>query len=125
MNYGVFLNDLANLVRIALRMVFYVSGVFYDIKVRLSGSLGYFLLRLNPIALIMYEARKVTIYGKYLDLYILGLWFIVGIILCFSVVAKMKMACFGGSSNVFKKELKACVDSMCTSSMIYTLYLPI
>lgn len=82
MNYGVFLNDLANLVRIALRMVFYVSGVFYDIKVRLSGSLGYFLLRLNPIALIMYEARKVTIYGKYLDLYILGLWFIVGIILC-------------------------------------------
>jgi len=30
----------------------------------------------------MYEARKVTIYGKFLDLSILGIWFIVGIILC-------------------------------------------
>jgi hypothetical protein len=30
---------------------------------------------------------------------------IVGIILCFSV-AKINMACFGGSSNVFRKALK-------------------
>ena len=49
----------------------------------------------------------------------------VGSIFCFSVVAKMKMAYDGGSSNVFKKALKAAVDSMCTSSMIYTQYLPI
>ena len=32
---------------------------------------------------------------------------IVGRILCFSVVAKMKMAYGGGSSRVFKKALKA------------------
>ena len=31
----------------------------------------------------------------------------VGIILCFSVVANIKMACAGGSSKVFKKALKA------------------
>ena len=46
-------------------------------------------------------------------------------ILCFSVVAKMKMACFGGSSSVFKKALKAANDNICTSSIIYTLYCPI
>ena len=45
----------------------------------------------------------------------------VGRILCFSVVAKMKMACAGGSSSVFRKALKAAVESMCTSSMINTL----
>ena len=48
----------------------------------------------------------------------------VGRILCFSVVAKIKMAYGGGSSRVFKNALKAEELSMCTSSIIYTLYLP-
>ena len=48
----------------------------------------------------------------------------VGRILCFSVVARMNMTCWGGSSRVFRKALKAAVESMCTSSMINTLYLP-
>ena len=34
------------------------------------------------------------------------------------VVAKMNLACGGGSSSVFRRALKACVDSMCTSSMM-------
>ena len=49
---------------------------------------------------------------------------IVGNILCFSVVAKIKIAYGGGSSSVFKNALKADELSMCTSSTIYTLYLP-
>ena len=48
----------------------------------------------------------------------------VGRILCFSVVARIKITCWGGSSKVFRKALKAAVESMCTSSMINTLYLP-
>ena len=35
-----------------------------------------------------------------------------------SVVAKMNFTCCGGSSSVFSRPLKACVDSMCTSSMM-------
>ena len=35
-----------------------------------------------------------------------------------SVVAKIKIACFGGSSRVFKKALNAELESMCASSMI-------
>ena len=34
------------------------------------------------------------------------------------------MTCFGGSSRVLRNALNAAVDSMCTSSMINTLYLP-
>ena len=45
-------------------------------------------------------------------------------ILCFSVVAKINIACAGGSSNVFKNALKALALNMWTSSTIYTLYLP-
>jgi hypothetical protein len=48
----------------------------------------------------------------------------VGIILCFSVVARMNMTCFGGSSRVLRNALNAPDDSMCTSSTINTLYLP-
>ena len=35
-----------------------------------------------------------------------------------SVVAKMNLACGGGSSRVLSRALNAAVDSMCTSSMI-------
>src|SRR4030042_6736761 len=48
----------------------------------------------------------------------------VGMILCFSVVARINTACAGGSSSVLRNALKACWDNMCTSSMIYTLYFP-
>src|SRR4051812_37829939 len=48
----------------------------------------------------------------------------VGMILCFSVVARMKIACGGGSSSVFRNALKADVDNMWTSSMMYTLCVP-
>ena len=44
--------------------------------------------------------------------------------MCGSVVAKMNTACAGGSSSVFKRALKAESESICTSSTMYTLYLP-
>ena len=40
--------------------------------------------------------------------------------LCSSVVARMNIRCSGGSSSVLSSALNAEVDSMCTSSMIYT-----
>ena len=43
---------------------------------------------------------------------------IVGIILCFSVVANINIAWAGGSSKVFKKALKAAWDNIWTSSII-------
>ena len=46
----------------------------------------------------------------------------VGSILCFSVVAKMKITCAGGSSNVLRKALKAAVESIWTSSITYIFF---
>ena len=45
-------------------------------------------------------------------------------IFCGSVVASMNLMCSGGSSKVFSIELKACLDSICTSSMTNTLKRP-
>ena len=47
---------------------------------------------------------------------------IVGIILCFSVVASMKITYDGGSSSVLRNALKAAGESICTSSTINTRY---
>ena len=40
--------------------------------------------------------------------------------LCSSVVARMNIRWAGGSSRIFSRALKAGVDSICTSSTIYT-----
>ena len=82
MNYGVTLNDLSNLTNIALRMVFYLSGIFYNINERLQGNIKYILLRANPIAFCMNELRKVMLQNTIPNLTVLLLWFVVGVILC-------------------------------------------
>lgn len=82
MHFGVTISDLSNLTNIGLRMVFYLSGVFYNIRERLDGYLQFFLLRANPIAFCMDELRKITLEGKIPSFEGLTVWFIIGIILC-------------------------------------------
>lgn len=81
MHFGVTLNDLSNLTNIGLRMVFYISGVFYNIKKRLGGKLAFILLRANPIAFIMNEMRKVMIFGQLPSFEGYALWLCIGICL--------------------------------------------
>lgn len=82
MHFGVTFNDLANLTNIGLKMVFYVSGVFYNISKRLKGTLSHVLLFVNPIAFIMNESRKVLISSAFPNFIFLGIWFLVSILLC-------------------------------------------
>lgn len=82
MNFGVTINDLSNFTSILLRMVFYLSGVFYNINERLHGKIKFFLLRLNPIAFIMNELRKVLLQNHLPSFVGLTFWLCVGIILC-------------------------------------------
>ena len=82
MNLGVTVNDLGNLTNIILRMIFYLSGVFYNLNERLKGNLKFFLLKLNPAAFIMNELRKVLIENKCPDFMYLSIWLLIGIILC-------------------------------------------
>ena len=63
-------------------MVFYLSGVFYNIKQRLGGKVGFILLRFNPIAFLMNELRKVLLENKLPSFEGLGIWLLIGIILC-------------------------------------------
>ena len=81
MHLGVFFNDLANLTKILLRMIFYLSGVFYNIRLRLDGSLQRILLRGNPAAFLMDEMRKSLLDAKFNSYEGLLFWLVIGIIL--------------------------------------------
>ena len=82
MHFGVTLNDLGNLTNIALKMVFYLSGIFYNIHERLHGTIKFLLLRANPIAFCMNELRKVMLQSTLPSIGGLAFWLVIGILLC-------------------------------------------
>ena len=82
MNYGVTVNDLGNFTNILLRMVFYLSGVFYNINEKLGGKLQFILLKVNPVAFIMNETRKVLLQNTCPSFLGLGFWLLVSLLLC-------------------------------------------
>ena len=83
MHLGVFAEDLTNLVNIALRLIFYMTGVFYDISTRIHNVLyRTILLDLNPIANFIYNMRNVLIYKSApVGMWTL-VWFLVGLLIC-------------------------------------------
>lgn len=82
MHFGVYVEDLKKATNIVLKLVFYMSGVFYNINTRLKGKIKFMLLRCNPVAFIMNELRKTMIYGKCPSFEGLAVWFLIGIVLC-------------------------------------------
>lgn len=81
LHFGVFVEDLANIVAIVFRMLFYFSGIFYDIGARIPKPFSTILLIFNPIAAIIHQFRKAFFYGTYPNYILLLIWFIIGIIL--------------------------------------------
>lgn len=84
-HFGVFVEDLANVVNVLLRLIFYMSGIFYSIEKierKVPGPLGQLLLKLNPMALIMHDLRRVMIYESAPHVLLIAAWFVVGLVLC-------------------------------------------
>ena len=82
LHFGVFAEDLVNLVNIALRMMFYLTGVFFDLSTRVHNV--YYrtlLLNFNPLANFIFNMRNVLIYKTPPVGYWTLLWFVVGLLL--------------------------------------------
>jgi len=80
MHFGVFMEDLVNLTNIVLRLIFYLTGIFYDIASRINNEIYRFiLLDVNPVANIIYNLRRVMIYSSPPDGYSIFIWFFLGI----------------------------------------------
>ena len=80
MHFGVFVEDLSNVITVVLQLGFYVSGVFFSLENRLTGDLailGKILTNVNPLAFIMADMRSVIIGGGELHLVAFAVWFVI------------------------------------------------
>lgn len=86
-HFGVYVNDLYNIVQVILRFMFYLSGVFYDIGDRLGSrmlfgfDLNWLMTHCNPIAYLIDELRQIIIYGEMMDPWLFLYWLIISLAL--------------------------------------------
>lgn len=83
-HFGVFVEDLSNVIAIALKLMFYMTGIMFSIDRRIAPEhpvLASVLGKCNPMAYIITSLRKCLIYSETPDLWILLLWLAIGFVL--------------------------------------------
>ena len=80
-HFGVFLDDLKNLTNVGLRVLFYMSGIFYVITDRVDEVVATLLLKINPIGFLIDACREALLYSHRPNIRLILVWFVVGVIL--------------------------------------------
>ena len=88
MHYGVYVEDLSNVLNVVLRFVFYATGIFYNIETRIP-QVGGLLNKVNPIAFLITSMRQSLIYGETPDWKLLLVWLAVSVILVLLGIRKI------------------------------------
>lgn len=83
LHFGVFMEDLANIMTVFLRLVFYFTGIFYSIDKRVPAPYNHILLKCNPMALLIHDLRQCMLYCAAPHLGLMFLWLVIGCILSF------------------------------------------
>jgi teichoic acid transport system permease protein len=81
LHFGIFIEDLANVMNILLKLLFYLSGIFYSISSRLPSPVNGYFVKGNPAAFIMDSMRKAFIYDVNPNYKWLLIWFFIGLLL--------------------------------------------
>ncbi len=84
MHFGVYVTDLVNATDIILKLIFYMTGIFFDITLRVGKSypeLAVVLSKVNPMAFILTSARTALLGGGMPDLLCLGIWFVIALLI--------------------------------------------
>ena len=81
LHLGVFIEDMANVINIVLRFVFYLTGIFYNIEASLPEQYARLLLTFNPVALFIDCMRKTVMYCSSPNWKTLGIWSAVSLVL--------------------------------------------
>ncbi len=78
LHYGVYVEDLSNVIAIIMRFLFYLTGIFYNIEKKIP-FLGELLNCFNPVAFLITSMRSCMVYGEAPDLKMLLFWLIVSL----------------------------------------------
>lgn len=83
LHFGVFVEDLSNIIQVLLRLLFYLSGIFYalDRLKNIPHPFDQLIITCNPMALILLSLRQTMLYETIPNLLALGIWFLIGIVL--------------------------------------------
>lgn len=84
MHFGVFIEDLGNVINIAMQLLFYMTGIFYSIDTRLGADYpeaARILTYGNPMALLIRDMRNVILYKQAPDWAALAIWGVIAVIL--------------------------------------------
>lgn len=82
LHFGVYVEDLSNVINIVLQLCFYMTGIFYSIKDSVDAPYNMILLNLNPVAYFIYEIRNCLLYAAAPNMTIYLIWIAVSAIIC-------------------------------------------
>lgn len=80
LHFGVYVEDLSNAIHIVLRLMMYLTGIFYDVQSRIP-KYGEVFCNVNPTAFLLRAMRQSLIYKQTPDLRVLVVWLVIGCIL--------------------------------------------
>jgi len=79
-HFGVFVDDLSNVITVVLQLMFYMSGIFYSIENRVPEPFDNILIKLNPVALVITDLRRVLLENADPHFYSLLMWLIISLV---------------------------------------------
>lgn len=88
LHFGVYVEDLSNIVSIISRMLFYLTGIFYNLETRIP-EYGALFNTYNPMAFLLSSMRSCLLYGESPNLIFLIAWFVVSLLLSVAGVRKI------------------------------------
>lgn len=83
-HFGVYIEDLSNVVNIVLRLIFYMTGIMFSIEHRIGAKhpeLAMFLEKCNPMSFLISSMRKCLLYGETPEILWIVIWTGIGIVL--------------------------------------------
>lgn len=84
MHFGVYVEDLAYITSILLKMLMYFTGIFYSIEKRVPSPYGHMLTIYNPMAYLITSLRNILLYQKQLTILPMMVWFFISILVAVS-----------------------------------------
>lgn len=84
MHFGVYIEDLAYITSILLKMLMYFTGIFYSIEKRVPAPYGHMLTLYNPMAYVITSLRNILLYQKPLSILPMIIWFFLSVLISIS-----------------------------------------